>query len=111
MSIPTEMAFTDAFWTAVDKFELCRSEVITKVLELKANPFLGKALNGLEAVRAWDVQIEGKGHFRWFYIVEDELSLVLNVFIVPNPDPASNVAEDVMLVARLVEIAFRLFGS
>lgn len=104
-----EIAFTDAFWRAVDELGLPRSEVMTKSLGLMDNPLLGRNISGQGgSIRVWDVTIDGKTKFRWFYIIHQELSLVVSVFIIPNEKPSRNRGEDAILMARLVEIAWRI---
>lgn len=109
MERPYEIAFTDAFWRVVDEQKLCRSDFTAKSLELMYNPFLGRDISGRGSnIRVWDVRIAKKGDFRWFYIVDDELELVVNVIVVPNEKPSRNRGEDAILMARLAEIAWRI---
>ena len=112
MDRPYEIAFTKAFWRAIDELELCRSEITAMSLELMENPFLGRDITGQGgSIHAWDITIKEKGSYRWFYIVDQEHSAVVNVFVVCNPKPSRNRGEDAILMARLVEIAWRILAG
>lgn len=107
-----ELVFIDAFWRAVDELGLCRSEITAQSLGLLENPYVGRDISGQGSnIRAWDVDIVGKGSFRWYYIVEPELGLIMNVFIVPNVKPSRNRGDDAILMARLAEIAWRILSG
>lgn len=109
MERPYEIAFTSAFWRAVDELGLCRSDITAKSLGLMENPSIGRDISGRGgSIRAWDIMIEGTGNFRWFYIVDQDLSLIVSVIVVPNPKPSRNRGEDAILMARLAEIAWRI---
>lgn len=112
MERPYELAFTHAFWRAVDEMSLSRSEITGQSLGLMEDPLVGRDIGGNGgSIRAWDIAIKGKGNFRWYYIVDEELGVILNVFVAPNPEPTRNRGEDAILMARLVEIAWRILAG
>jgi hypothetical protein len=107
-----ELVFTGAFWRAVDDLGLCRSEITSQSLGMMRNAHVGRSLNGQNgSVRVLDVDIAGKGIFRWYYIVEPDLGLIMNVFIVPNIKPSRNRGDDAITMARLVEIVLRIYSG
>lgn len=109
MERPYEIEFTDAFWRAVGELNLSRTDFTVKSLQLMENPYLGRDISGRGSnIRAWDITIASKGEFRWFYIVDDEISLIESVFIERNETPSRNRGEDAILMARLAEIAWRI---
>lgn len=98
-----ELTFTSAFWRSVEELGLCRSEILAQSLRLIDNPFLGRKIGEQESsIRAWDIEVTGKGKFSWYYIVDEELYMTLNVFV--SSKPTRNHGEDAILLAKLFGI-------
>lgn len=113
MSTKYELDFTNAFWKAVDELGLDRSDVEAISVTLARHPSVGRGLGGKEQdIRVWDVGIGEHGHFRWHYIVDHDIKVVMNVRLdTCDPDQTRDVANDMITVARLVEIALRILAG
>lgn len=104
--------FTKAFKRAQVSLALCAVEVEGKADELARNPFLGREIGGLDGVvRAWDVSFLGKRNFIWYYVIDPNMGVIENVLIIPVLKNRRNYADDILLMSRLAEIAWRMIGG
>jgi len=104
--------FTSKFWDSVDNLGLCRSEFTTMSLSLMKNPYQGRDISGRDSnIRAWDISFPEKGDFRWFYMIDENIRIIESVFVIPNDDPSHNTGNDIIFMARLAEIAWRIITN